>query len=168
MPAHVYVGLMQQRNPSLANKSKTALQENYFSKHDEYAGHGSKAQCVPKLLSHPASRMALPIFSFWYWEWSLLPYILRIMPKYCLGSVLLQAKPTHTHKQARARTNSPGSQCLSKYMHWSQVDYRYRYLVLALGFRDGGLSNTKDNLVLLSCQHSNPDTRLIIGFSGTK
>lgn len=43
MPAHVYVGLMQQRNPSLANKSKTVLQQNYFSKHDEYAGHGSKA-----------------------------------------------------------------------------------------------------------------------------
>lgn len=96
MPAHVYVGLMQQRNPSLANKSKTVLQQNYFSKHDEYAGHGSKAQCVPKLLSHPASRMALPIFSFSYWEWSLLPAVLRIMPKYCLGSVLLQAKPTQT------------------------------------------------------------------------
>lgn len=38
--------------------------------------------------------------------------------------------------------------------------------MLALGFGDEGLSNTKNNLVLLPFQHSNPDTRLIIGFSG--
>lgn len=36
MPAYMYVSLMQQRNPSLANKSKTVLQQNYFSKYDEY------------------------------------------------------------------------------------------------------------------------------------
>lgn len=46
MPSHVYVSLMQQRNPSLANKSKTDLQQNYFSKYDEHAGHGSKAVCA--------------------------------------------------------------------------------------------------------------------------
>lgn len=40
MPAHVYVSLMQQRNASLANKSKTVQQQNYFSKYDEYAGQG--------------------------------------------------------------------------------------------------------------------------------
>lgn len=119
MPLHVYVSLMQQRNPSLANKSKTDVQQNYFSKYDEHAGHGSKAQSVFTLLPHPASRMTLTIFLFSYWEWSLLPAVLRIMRKYCLGSVLLQAKPTQTHQQARARTNSPGSQCLSKYLHCS-------------------------------------------------
>lgn len=100
MPAHVYVSLMQQRNSSLANKSKTALQQNYFSKYNEYARHGNKVQSVPKLLPHPASGMALPIFSFSFWEWSLLPAVLRIMPKYCLGSALLQAKPSiHTNGQ---------------------------------------------------------------------
>lgn len=104
MPAHVYVSLMQQRNPSLVNKSKTVPQQNNFSKYNEYAGHRSKAQSVPKLLPHPASGMALPIFSFSFWEWSLLPAVLRIMPKYCPGSVLLQAKPTHTHKQVRTQS----------------------------------------------------------------
>ena len=67
---------------------------------------GGKAQPVPKLLPHPASGMALPIFSLSFWECSPVLAVLRLLLKYCLESVSYH-KPNlyiHTNRQGDTQT----------------------------------------------------------------
>lgn len=96
---------------------------------------GGKAQPVPRLLPHPASRMALPIFSLPFWECSLVPAVLRITPKCCRESITYHKPNLYLHTNGQRDTPTFKSVSATAQAHALATDYRYP--VLALRYQDG-------------------------------